>query len=55
MVTRPESPLNSLADLLALAKKEGDKVSFASFGNGTSNHLAGEAFRAAAGITLAGT
>ena len=29
VLTRPDSPLNSLADLVALARKDGDKVSFA--------------------------
>ena len=42
VVTKPDSPLNSIADLLALARKEGDKVSFASFGNSTPAHLVGE-------------
>lgn len=42
VVTKPDSPLNSIADLLALARKEGDKISFASFGNSTPAHLVGE-------------
>ena len=42
VVTKPDSPLNSIADLLALARKDGDKVSFASFGNSTPAHLVGE-------------
>jgi tripartite-type tricarboxylate transporter receptor subunit TctC len=42
VVTRPDSPLNSLADLLALARRDGDKVNFASFGNSTPAHLVGE-------------
>ncbi len=52
VVTRPESPLNSLADLLALAKKDGDKVSFASFGNGTPPHLVGEAIKQLGGVQM---
>jgi tripartite-type tricarboxylate transporter receptor subunit TctC len=42
VVTRPDSPLNSLADLLALARRDGDKVNFASVGNSTPAHLVGE-------------
>ena len=42
VVTKPDSPLNTIADLLALARKDGDKVSFASFGNSTPAHLVGE-------------
>ena len=42
IVTRPESPLNSVADLLAQARREGPAVNFASFGNGSPPHLVGE-------------
>lgn len=52
LVTRPESPLNTLADLLALAKKDGAKVSFASFGNGTPPHLVGEAIKQLGGVQM---
>ncbi len=52
LVTRPESTLNSLADLLSLAKREGDKVSFASFGNGTPPHLVGEAIKQLGGVMM---
>jgi len=43
IVTRSESKLENMNDLLELAKKDGDKVTFASFGNATPSHLAGEA------------
>ena len=52
LLTRPDSPLNSLADLLALAKKDGSNVSFASFGNGTPSHLVGEAIKLLAGVQM---
>ena len=52
LLTRPDSPLNSLADLLALAKRDGDKVSFASFGNGTPPHLVGEAIKLLGGVKM---
>ena len=42
IVTRPESPLNSIADLLAQARRDGPAVNFASFGNGSPPHLVGE-------------
>ena len=45
VLTRPESPLHTFADLLALAKKDGDKVSFASVGNSTPAHLIGTAIQ----------
>ncbi len=52
LVTRPESPLNSLADLLKMAKADGSKVSFGSFGNGTPSHLVGEAINQIAGVKM---
>lgn len=52
LVTRPDSPLNSLGDLLKTAKVEGDKVSFASFGNGTPSHLVGEAINQISGVKM---
>ena len=45
VLVRPDSPLNTFADLLALARKDGDKVSFASFGNSTPSHLIGTAIQ----------
>ncbi|MGE0311795.1 MAG: Bug family tripartite tricarboxylate transporter substrate binding protein [Lautropia sp.] len=52
LVTRPDSPLNSLADLLKKARAEGSKVSFGSFGNGTPSHLVGEAINQIAGVKM---
>ena len=43
IVTRSDSKLENINDLLELARKDGDKVTFASFGNATPAHLAGEA------------
>ena len=42
LVVRPDSPLKSLADVLALARARGTGVSYASFGIGTPPHLIGE-------------
>lgn len=45
VLVRPETPLRTFADLLALARKDGEKVSFASFGNSTPSHLIGTAIQ----------
>ena len=42
VVVRPDSPLRSLGDILALARAKGPGVSYASFGIGTPPHLIGE-------------
>jgi tripartite-type tricarboxylate transporter receptor subunit TctC len=42
VVVRPESPLRSFADLMALARARGAAVSYASFGIATPPHLIGE-------------
>lgn len=45
LVVRADSPLKSVRDLLAAARAQPNKLSFASQGNGTSAHLAGELFK----------
>jgi tripartite-type tricarboxylate transporter receptor subunit TctC len=52
MVVHPSVPANSVAEFIAYAKKEGDKVAMASSGNGTSIHLAGELFKSMTGTTM---
>ncbi|TMI41201.1 MAG: tripartite tricarboxylate transporter substrate binding protein [Betaproteobacteria bacterium] len=52
VLTRSEGPLNTFADLIALAKKDGEKVSFASFGNATPSHLVGTAIQLRGGIKM---
>jgi tripartite-type tricarboxylate transporter receptor subunit TctC len=52
LVVHPSVAAGSVKDLIALAKTKPGALNFASFGNGTSNHLVGEAFRAAAGIDI---
>jgi len=52
MVTRPGLPVKSVGDLVALAKQQPGKLSFASSGNGSAPHLMGELFKASAGIDL---
>jgi tripartite-type tricarboxylate transporter receptor subunit TctC len=48
----PSSPLHSIADLIALARRQAGKVDFASTGTGTSTHLSAELFATMAGVTF---
>jgi tripartite-type tricarboxylate transporter receptor subunit TctC len=52
LVVKPDSPLKSVKDLIAAAKAAPGKLNFASQGNGTSAHLAGELFENLAKVNL---
>ena len=52
LVIHPSVAASSVKELVFLAKAKPGTLNFASFGNGTSNHLVGEAFRAATGINI---
>ena len=52
LVLHPSVPASTVKELVALARAKPGALNFASFGQGTSNHLVGEAFRAASGINL---
>jgi len=52
MVTSAESPVRSLKELIATAKKQPGKLSYASYGAGHISHLMGEMFKAHAGVDL---
>ena len=52
LVAHPSVPANSVKELVAYAKANPGKLSFASYGNGTSAHLAGELFKLLAGVDL---
>ena len=52
MMQTAKIPPKTLAEFVAYAKAHPGKVNFASAGNGTTSHLAGEMFRSAAGIDL---
>ena len=53
VVVSPKSPIKSIADLIAAARAEPDKLSYGTFGVGTSAHLAGELFKHMAKVNLA--
>ena len=48
----PSVPANNLAELISYAKTNPGKLSFASFGNGSSSHMAGEYFQILTGTKL---
>jgi tripartite-type tricarboxylate transporter receptor subunit TctC len=50
LVVHPSVPARSVRDLLALAKAQPGTLTFASGGNGSSNHLAGELFKSLARV-----
>ena len=52
VVANAKLPANDLKELIALTKKEPGKLSYGSSGNGTAPHLAGEMFKAAAGVDI---
>ncbi|MGO4394984.1 tripartite tricarboxylate transporter substrate binding protein [Variovorax sp. M-6] len=53
LVVHPSVPAQSLAELVALAKREPGKLNYASLGNGTAAHLGMEMLKSAAGIDIA--
>jgi tripartite-type tricarboxylate transporter receptor subunit TctC len=52
LVVYPEFPANSVEELIQYAKVHPGTLNFASAGNGTTSHLAGELFRTMAGIDI---
>jgi tripartite-type tricarboxylate transporter receptor subunit TctC len=52
LVAHPSLPAKDLKELVALAKKEPGKLSYASFGNGSSSHLSGALFNAMLEVKL---
>ena len=52
LVVNPALPAKNLQELIALAKAKPGSLTFASTGNGTSNHLAGELFKKISGTDL---
>lgn len=51
LVVSPQSPINSVADLLAAAKQRPGKLNYASAGVGSGTHMNAEKFRIASGLS----
>lgn len=52
LVINPEVPAKNVGELIALLKANPGKYTFASSGNGTSQHLSGELFKSMAGVEM---
>ncbi|NBS56690.1 MAG: tripartite tricarboxylate transporter substrate binding protein [Betaproteobacteria bacterium] len=52
LVAFPALPANTVTELVAYAKQQPGKVTYASFGSGTTPHLAGETLKSMAGIDI---
>jgi len=52
LVVHPSVPVKTVGELVALAKSKPGKLNYASSGNGTPYHMAGELFKFMAGIDM---
>lgn len=52
VIVNPRLELSTVQQLIDFARKNPDRVNFASSGNGSAQHLAGEAFKVAAGAPM---
>lgn len=52
LLAHPSVPVNSIKDVVALSRAQPGKLSYASFGAGTTSHFAGEMFKVMAGIDI---
>ena len=52
MVVHPSVPANNVKEFIALAKSKPGALNYASSGNGTPYHMAGELFKAMAGVDI---
>jgi len=52
VVVTPSLPVNTIGQLVAYLKANPNKVSFASAGNGTTSHMAGESFKRMADVDI---
>ncbi|WP_066736279.1 tripartite tricarboxylate transporter substrate binding protein [Cupriavidus sp. D384] len=52
LLSNPSLPFRTLPEMVAYAKANPGKLSYASFGTGTTSHIAGEMLKAVAGIDI---
>lgn len=52
LVVNPALPVKNVAELVAYARANPGKINYASAGNGTTSHLAGEMFKTLAGVDI---
>src|SRR6266850_6107137 len=52
IVTQPGAPIKSMQDVVAMAKAQPGSLNFASVGNGTPSHIAGELLKLRTGIDI---
>jgi tripartite-type tricarboxylate transporter receptor subunit TctC len=52
LVVNPRLPVQSVADLVRLAKEQPGKLDYGSVGNGTTNHLCGEMLKTMAAVDM---
>ncbi|MGZ5083363.1 MAG: tripartite tricarboxylate transporter substrate binding protein [Usitatibacter sp.] len=52
LVVNPSLPVKTVAELVAMAKAKPDSLSYASTGNGSSNHISMELFKSLAGVKI---
>jgi tripartite-type tricarboxylate transporter receptor subunit TctC len=52
LVVHPSVPVKNVSELIALAKSKPGKINYASSGNGTPYHMAGELFKYMAGVDM---
>src|SRR5436305_5848691 len=52
LVVNPQLPVKSVGELIALAKAKPGELSYASTGNGSSNHISMELFKSLAGVNI---
>ena len=52
MVANPSIPAKTIPELVGLAKSEPGKITLASYGTGSTSHVAGELFKLMAGVSM---
>ena len=52
VIARPDLPVNSVKELIEYAKARPGELNFASSGNGSNQHMAGEQFKLMAGVDM---